>query len=330
MEYADVVNPNLICCICHQPFTRPVTLRQCGHTFCRGCLDELLDMLEREDRSARCPVDRLEISSSSSQENSTQSTSDRSQLYVDAPLLVQNMVQELRVYCPHRSDGCEHPVVERQHLDTHLRNDCLYHTMRCVDCSVELERRHWEDHVESQCEYRPWTCEECQSVLAWRDRVTFSQPYWFHPVRYPTNAIRPPAPIVMPRLEPSQITSASAQLKSCAAFMPPLDVFGKDVDKNGRIYTYRDNVPMSRSKDFCNCINVNENNGDKKGCSWNYGSKPWKHVHRPTAIHRLPYWLHPHHRLLCTFSTHQRTWKISTSTRNVFAMRSIVTCRRWR
>ncbi|KAI0030000.1 hypothetical protein K488DRAFT_20616, partial [Vararia minispora EC-137] len=56
-SYVDLVNSNLICCICQQPFLDPVTARTCAHTFCRDCITHSL-------RSSRhCPIDRSALDS---------------------------------------------------------------------------------------------------------------------------------------------------------------------------------------------------------------------------------------------------------------------------
>ena len=51
-NYVDTPNSNLICCICHAPFVRPVTTQTCAHTFCYECIIRALE------HSPHCPVDR--------------------------------------------------------------------------------------------------------------------------------------------------------------------------------------------------------------------------------------------------------------------------------
>lgn len=51
-NYVGTPNSNLICCICHAPFVRPVTTKTCAHTFCYECIVQALE------HSPHCPVDR--------------------------------------------------------------------------------------------------------------------------------------------------------------------------------------------------------------------------------------------------------------------------------
>ncbi|EGO25425.1 hypothetical protein SERLADRAFT_437174 [Serpula lacrymans var. lacrymans S7.9] len=54
--YTDTPNSNLVCCICHAPFTDPTTTKTCSHTFCHHCI------LEAVKHSPQCPVDRSPLS----------------------------------------------------------------------------------------------------------------------------------------------------------------------------------------------------------------------------------------------------------------------------
>lgn len=107
-EYVEPVNANLLCAICACPFETPVQ-SPCGHTFCGECISAAL----RAD--ARCPTCRMAIADAD---------------LAPASLIVVNLVNELRIRCPHASQGCgETP--ERSLLAAHLANACPHDPIPC-------------------------------------------------------------------------------------------------------------------------------------------------------------------------------------------------------
>ncbi|KAG9102718.1 hypothetical protein FRC06_001356 [Ceratobasidium sp. 370] len=96
-SYVDAVNSNLVCCICRNPFVEPTTSSTCGHTFCRACIDQALEI------SPCCPIDRSQLRSTD--------------LHL-ASAVVRNMVDELLVECPHAPLGCTH-TAQRHLISAH-------------------------------------------------------------------------------------------------------------------------------------------------------------------------------------------------------------------
>lgn len=74
----------------------------CQHIFCRVCVARAVEL------SPTCPIDRSPLT--------------MAQL-VDAPRIVQQMVDELPVWCPNRARGCE-AKLERGLLDSHVKLHC--------------------------------------------------------------------------------------------------------------------------------------------------------------------------------------------------------------
>ncbi|CAE6430977.1 unnamed protein product [Rhizoctonia solani] len=105
--YVESVNSNLVCCICRQPFVDPTTATPCGHTFCRTCITQAVDV------AAQCPIDRGALSQSD---------------IVPAPQLVRNMVDELVVQCPNAPLGCAH-TTQRSLISNHT---CTYTPVPCA------------------------------------------------------------------------------------------------------------------------------------------------------------------------------------------------------
>lgn len=110
-NYVDLPNPNLICCICHMPFTDPTTTSTCVHTFCQDCI------LRAIEHSPQCPIDRSPLM--------------RTHL-VPANPIVRSLVEELMVECVHRAEGCMY-TCQRQHLANHLLDLCPYREVQEED-----------------------------------------------------------------------------------------------------------------------------------------------------------------------------------------------------
>ncbi|KIM69063.1 hypothetical protein SCLCIDRAFT_104409 [Scleroderma citrinum Foug A] len=132
-SYVEPPNSNLICCICHAPFTNPTTTRTCMHTFCYDCITEAVR------HSPQCPIDRLPLS-----------TEDLS----SSNPIVKHLVDELLVECLHSSAGCAH-ICQRQLLESHLKHACPYVTVPCpeIDCDQS-------DHY-SECSSEVAACSLC-------------------------------------------------------------------------------------------------------------------------------------------------------------------------
>ncbi|KAI9007567.1 hypothetical protein CLU79DRAFT_778137 [Phycomyces nitens] len=136
-------NPNLICCICQTPFIDPV-ISPCGHTFCQSCIYQAIET------SSHCPIDRapLEI------EN-----------LIPAVKIITNMVNELIVQCPRLDAGCDYQG-QRQFIQNHLDNDCLYSSSACQmeECKALVYKKDFASHT-STCLYRTKECLMCKKKL---------------------------------------------------------------------------------------------------------------------------------------------------------------------
>ena len=84
---SETISDNLRCPICYEVFEDPVSCRgkdYCQHIFCRSCLMQALE------QSHTCPKCRLPICDT----------------VVQRDMLAMNMINELRVFCPHKDSGC--------------------------------------------------------------------------------------------------------------------------------------------------------------------------------------------------------------------------------
>ncbi|KDN46225.1 hypothetical protein RSAG8_04452, partial [Rhizoctonia solani AG-8 WAC10335] len=136
--YVDSVNTNLVCCICRQPFADPTTATPCGHTFCRACITQALDV------SSQCPIDRGVLALSD---------------LLPAPQLVRNMVDELIVQCPNAPLGCTH-TSQRQLISSHT---CNYTPVPCAHpaCPESVLKLHLNAHTSGPCPHKLVQCQSC-------------------------------------------------------------------------------------------------------------------------------------------------------------------------
>lgn len=116
----DCLTDHLNCPICQQPFLQPMTTL-CGHTFCKECIMECLNIgstLELPSKKGFCPLDRMPIDSM-----------DVHDLF-PTPLLITNMVDDLIVYCLNNERGCPWKG-HRWEIEGHVKNICGYTGVRC-------------------------------------------------------------------------------------------------------------------------------------------------------------------------------------------------------
>lgn len=152
-DYVGPVNASLECAICRQPFDNPAMAPTCQHIFCTICILRALEL------SPTCPIDRSPLSLD---------------VLAEAPRIIQQMVQELPVFCPNKDRGC--PVqCERGLLAGHLKGACGGRARRERSPSVKGKERAVEGEVEV-CEL----CREDVPVTALKVSLTLAR-RWMDP-----------------------------------------------------------------------------------------------------------------------------------------------------
>ncbi|KAJ3921169.1 hypothetical protein F5877DRAFT_36555 [Lentinula edodes] len=143
LTYVDAPNQNLVCCICRMPFVDPCTNQTCSHTFCRPCIIQSLA------HSPQCPIDRSFL---------------RVEDIHSADPIIRSLVDELVVKCSNEPAGCSY-TCQRQLLESHIKNDCLYALVSCPadGCAEEMHR--------STCLKRFYRCEDCETEQACSSRA---------------------------------------------------------------------------------------------------------------------------------------------------------------
>jgi len=126
-NYVGSANPNLVCCICRAPFVEPKTSIVCSHTFCFECIIQCISA------TPCCPVDRRPL---------------QLENLVPANPIIRHLVDELPVYCPNSSSGCEY-TCERQFLLGHIARSCPYSLVQCPQdaCDGQFFRKDQSQHT---------------------------------------------------------------------------------------------------------------------------------------------------------------------------------------
>ncbi|KAH9431339.1 hypothetical protein MCOR02_008634 [Pyricularia oryzae] len=202
LEYVGEVSQNLWCPICQAPLVLPVVTR-CGHVFCSGCFDGLL-----EHSNNCCPLDRKSFSRDL----------ERGRFPArPAPRIIQNLLDELQVRCPNRrcnkvetrssikrhyerecnytkvpcsapscqklvarmdaGEGCKHMIVqcpqcfsliEASDADDHCENDCISAARECEHCCSSVLRHRYAVHLQQDCPEIPRPCEYAASGCTYK------------------------------------------------------------------------------------------------------------------------------------------------------------------
>lgn len=151
----DYVQPteaiaNLLCPICHSPFTEPWMSVACQHFYCRSCILQHLSNSEGPVQPT-CPCDRSPISLESGQ-------------LVAAPRLVKLLCDELEVHCT----TCGHWSGQRQHFAKHSREACGKQSPSCkfgCDLAALADEAAVAVHEKGHCPRRIVQCDMCSEKV---------------------------------------------------------------------------------------------------------------------------------------------------------------------
>ena len=152
---------HLNCPICQQPFISPLTTI-CGHTFCKECILEFVKSLRNgtnNNNAGHCPLDRTPINPANVND------------LFPTPLIVTNLVDDLKVYCLNSERGCDWSG-SRWEVDHHVTEECPFTGVKCGGtrddgkcCELIVERRCLKDAETNECVHKIFKCEFCESEL---------------------------------------------------------------------------------------------------------------------------------------------------------------------
>ena len=158
LEYVDSYDHNLIC---HSPLVKPVRL-ECEHVFCRHCVNEAVYHQGRDlgTNSTTCPSCRRNL--------------DHRKI-VPVTKVLTHILDELRVKCPFKDDGCCE-IKPRGDVQDHVDKYCNYAEIECPmkSCSLTLRRK---DAQGQQCLHNEVKCQDCEDPLMEKDLENHRQHY---------------------------------------------------------------------------------------------------------------------------------------------------------
>eukprot|EP01128_Nolandella_sp_AFSM9_P002929 TRINITY_DN1335_c0_g1_i1.p1 TRINITY_DN1335_c0_g1~~TRINITY_DN1335_c0_g1_i1.p1 ORF type:complete len:473 (-),score=53.83 TRINITY_DN1335_c0_g1_i1:240-1658(-) len=150
-----------VCAVCNEVFKSPRLTPDCGHSFCTGCIQLVL-----ESSFPACPLCRKPFEG---QEDLSLFLPNHQLSHVIDSLLIRckwgmKPNSETGVWSQ-KEDGCKE-MFEYQHASLH-NSTCEFTLLRCPfeGCAVEFARKDKEEHGQT-CPYRPTTCRKCKEVMA--------------------------------------------------------------------------------------------------------------------------------------------------------------------
>ena len=145
LSYVGTIDQNLLCPICYCPFDSPLKL-PCEHYFCGACIAQSLN--SQDEASQSCPACRKSVS-----------RADVSK----APRIIRHIVDDLKVRCPHSSEGCD-VEMPRSSTQDHLDRYCAFADVRCPDsgCSLPVPRKNADLR---RCLHQVIYCDNCDTKL---------------------------------------------------------------------------------------------------------------------------------------------------------------------
>ncbi|XP_015778038.1 PREDICTED: TNF receptor-associated factor 4-like [Acropora digitifera] len=142
-EFVNKVEDDLICPICHLPLKKAVQTMQCGHRFCKACIDSHFASQKTAGESTSCPNDRIRLNRE--QDIHNDKAADRK-------------ILSYTIKCPNRCQWTGELRAKENHLTS-----CPNEVISCTNkkCKVKLQRKELQHHVSTQCDWRNLRCEFC-------------------------------------------------------------------------------------------------------------------------------------------------------------------------
>ena len=139
-RFVRKVNRNFICQICFIVVRDPVLCARNQHCFCRSCITRHLE------NAKRCPTCNDELTE---------------QTLIEAPKMIQNIRNELKIRCVYTTRGCQE-TPELQHLEQH-EDTCGFAPAVCTNqgCGTTVNKRDLIHHESEVCEFRKLKRHSC-------------------------------------------------------------------------------------------------------------------------------------------------------------------------
>ncbi|XP_070582235.1 TNF receptor-associated factor 2-like [Ptychodera flava] len=141
-----------LCNLCNRLLKDPVQTKQCGHRYCRKCLENGIE----RDGNAECKacVD----------ENIHDSLLTLDQVYKDRAILREMSVVKVRCV----NEGCDWKGTFKQYDEEHFLT-CPMKICENAGCDAEIHRYELADHLQAKCVMRLVSCQYCGDQVVFRD-----------------------------------------------------------------------------------------------------------------------------------------------------------------
>ena len=139
-RFVSKVNRNFTCQMCSNVVRDPVLCPRNQHCFCRSCITKHLE------NAQRCPTCNDGLTE---------------QTLIEAPKMIQNILNELKIRCVYTTRGCTE-TPELQHLEQH-EDTCGFTPAVCTNqgCGTTVNKRDLIHHESEVCEFRNLKCHSC-------------------------------------------------------------------------------------------------------------------------------------------------------------------------
>uniref|UniRef100_A0A7M5X679 Uncharacterized protein n=1 Tax=Clytia hemisphaerica TaxID=252671 RepID=A0A7M5X679_9CNID len=162
VKFVGVEPLNVTCSICLFTLREPMQAEECGHRFCKSCVEELPN---GDNGKPLCPEDRSEMI-----------------LFQDKGK--QRDILDCLVLCTNSEDGCLW-TKELRYFEDHTKDECPFTLLECTNhgCTDQIQRQNLFQHCNEFCLYRMSTCAFCSLEFAFN----LSQEHNLTCEEYPSN-----------------------------------------------------------------------------------------------------------------------------------------------
>lgn len=159
-EFVKEVNQLFKCSICKYVARDPQVTRCCGECFCKACTELVLQTKEQ----AMCKKEHCEHTPAS---------------YISQPKY-NEMIRLLEIKCPQAARGCEWTGSIKDLEEAHVNEttgDCSYIDIDCPNsCKEKVQKNCMDTHLKDRCLKREYQCRHCSKKSTFEDIVEVHQP----------------------------------------------------------------------------------------------------------------------------------------------------------
>ena len=169
-KFVESLPDKFKCELCKQLLLEPHVTECCGQHFCQQCIEKSTKTVNQRSNTelqrvgnpwgnqwARSPKAVTSVKQEQQCCPGCQATSFKHMRY----LPLKRKINDLKVYCPHKDNGCGKQVMLGE-IENHV-TECDYQSVWCTNrCGQALLRKDLRTHCTRDCTYRIIACQYCQ------------------------------------------------------------------------------------------------------------------------------------------------------------------------